>query len=63
MPESKFLLAFRGGLLKGLIKELPIKDCVEIGTLAACYAIEDIGTQSYSYTIDEFKQRFKKKLW
>ena len=51
--------AFRGGLLKGLIHSLPIETSVQLASLAGCYAVEHEGTQSYSYSIDEYQQRFK----
>lgn len=50
--------AFRGGLLKGMLYELPMEFCVQLGSLAGCYAVEEIGTQTYFYTIAEFEQRF-----
>ncbi|NUM34112.1 MAG: carbohydrate kinase family protein [Candidatus Brocadiae bacterium] len=51
--------AFRGGLLKGLVHNLPIEDCLEMASLAGCYAVEYEGTQSYHYTIEEFQKRFQ----
>ena len=51
--------AFRGGLLKGLINYLPIEESVFLASLAGCYAVEAVGTQSYHYTISDFKQRFQ----
>ncbi len=50
--------AFRGGLLKGLLYQMPIECCVQLGSIAGCYAVEEVGTQTYSYTIEEFIRRF-----
>ncbi len=50
--------AFRGGLLKGLLYDLPLEVCVQLGSIAGCYAVEEIGTQTYQYTVEEFCKRF-----
>ncbi len=46
--------AFRGGLIKGLIDAKPIQRCVEMGTVAAHYAVQVSGTQTYTFTQAEF---------
>ena len=46
--------AFRGGLIKGLIDAKPIQRCVEMGTVAAHYAVQVAGTQTYTFTQAEF---------
>lgn len=51
--------AYRGGLLKGLMYDLPIEECVYMASLAGCYAVECEGTQSYRYTVEEFQERFR----
>jgi adenosine kinase len=50
--------AFRGGLLKGLLHDLPIEISVQLASLVGCYAVEHVGTQTYHFTPAEFKQRF-----
>jgi adenosine kinase len=50
--------AFRGGMLRGLLLDLPPAITGRIANLAAVYAVEQTGTQEHSYTIDEFVERF-----
>ena len=50
--------AFRGGMLRGLLLDLPPAVTGRIANLAAVYAVEQTGTQEHSYTIDEFVERF-----
>jgi adenosine kinase len=51
--------AFRGGLMKGLAVGAPLRVCAQIGSVAATYALEHLGGQSHSYTLDEFRQRYE----
>jgi adenosine kinase len=51
--------AFRAGLIKGLL--LPKKDishAVRMGATCAAYSVENYGTQTFSFTRDEFNKRF-----
>jgi adenosine kinase len=50
--------AYRGGLLKGLALELPLRDCARLASVAAAYALEHLGGQSHAYTWDEFRTRY-----
>ena len=50
--------AYRGGLLKGMIHNLPITTCTKLASQAASFAVECHGTQNYTYTPQEFKQRY-----
>lgn len=50
--------AFRGGLLRGLLLDLPIDVTGRIANLAAVYAVEQTGTQEHHYTRQEFVERF-----
>lgn len=50
--------AFRGGMLRGLLLDLPPEITGRIANLAAVYAVEQTGTQEHSYTLDEFVERF-----
>lgn len=51
--------AYRGGLLKGMLYQLPIEISVQLASIAGCYAVEEVGTQTYSYSIAAFQQRFR----
>ena len=50
--------AFRSGLIKGLLLDLDLEIVGRLAGLAAAYAVENIGTQEHSYTIEEFVDRF-----
>jgi adenosine kinase len=50
--------AFRGGLLRGLLLDLPTEVTGRIANLAAVYAVEQTGTQEHHYTPDQFVERF-----
>jgi adenosine kinase len=52
--------AFRGGFLAGYSHGFDWKLCGEIGSLAAVYCLEQRGTQSHSYTREEFVSRFRR---
>jgi adenosine kinase len=54
--------AFRGGLLRGLLLDLPPEVTGRIANLAAVYAVEQTGTQEHTYTLDEFTQRFDRSF-
>ena len=50
--------AFRGGLMKGMAVGKSLKECAQLGTVAATYALEHLGGQSHAYTIKEFSDRY-----
>jgi adenosine kinase len=50
--------AYRAGLIKGLLLDLPLEVCGRMGALAATYAIEHYGTQEHRYDADGFVARF-----
>jgi len=50
--------AFRGGLMKGMAVGKSLKECAQLGTVAATYALEHLGGQSHAYTINEFTDRY-----
>lgn len=50
--------AFRGGLMKGMACGKSLKECTQLGTVAATYALEHLGGQSHAYTIEEFSDRY-----
>ena len=51
--------AFRGGLIKGMIHDLPWEVTGRIASLSAVYAIEQTGTQQHRYTWAEFVERYR----
>jgi adenosine kinase len=51
--------AYRGGLMKGIVLDLPYETCAKLGSVAAAYALEHLGGLSHSYTWDEFKRRYQ----
>jgi adenosine kinase len=51
--------AYRGGLMKGMALRLPYEVCARMGSVAATYALEHLGGQSHSYTLDEFTRRYE----
>jgi adenosine kinase len=52
--------AYRGGLLAGLARGYDIITCAEIGSVAGTYCVEQVGGQTHTYTLPEFKARYKK---
>src|SRR5213079_407454 len=50
--------AYRGGLMKGMAAGRSFKECAQLGTVAATYALEHLGGQSHAYTIKEFSERY-----
>jgi len=51
--------AFRGGLLRGYSLGLPWEVAGRMGSLAAAYVLEQLGTQSHRYTPAEFVARYR----
>jgi adenosine kinase len=54
--------AFRGGFLRGWQLNLDLEICGQMGSLAAVYCLEKRGTQSHSYTREEFIKRFREQF-
>jgi adenosine kinase len=52
--------AFRAGFLKGYINGFDLLLCAKIGSLAATYCLEEKGTQTQCYTMNDFVTRFRK---
>jgi adenosine kinase len=50
--------AYRAGLVAGLLRGLDIATAGRVASLAATYAVEQVGTVEHSYTSDEFSQRY-----
>ena len=51
--------AYRAGLLYGLMNDMDWEITGRIASLMGAIKIESHGTQNHSFTIDEFKARFK----
>ena len=51
--------AYRAGLILGLIRGYPWEVAGRISSLAATYALECYGTQSHSFTLSEFTERYR----
>lgn len=49
--------AYRAGLLKGLAQGLDIKQCAEMGSACASFAVEAYGTQEHHFTMSAFNKR------
>lgn len=54
--------AFRGGLLYGLMKDIDWETTGRIASLLGAIKIEHHGTQNHTFTLEEFKHRFKKNF-
>lgn len=51
--------AFRGGLVKGLASGASWEEAARLGVLTASYCVEVHGTSDYSFTRDEFAERYQ----
>ena len=51
--------AYRAGLLKSLAAMLDWETCGRMGSLAACYVLEEGGTQEHRYTREDFLRRYQ----
>ncbi len=52
--------AYRAGFFTAYAKGHNLKTCGQVGSVAACYAIEHYGTQNHTFTLDEFTARYQK---
>ncbi len=51
--------AYRAGYIKGLMLNLPIPECAQLGSTVAAYAVESYGTQSHHFTPVEIQERYQ----
>lgn len=51
--------AYRAGIIKGLMHGMSWEFTGRLGSLAATYVLEELGTQNHHYTLDEFRARFR----
>jgi adenosine kinase len=54
--------AYRAGLIAGLLRGMDIEVAGRVASLAATYAIEQVGTAEHSYGRDEFSERYRKSF-
>lgn len=54
--------AYRAGFLAGLSKGLDFQVCGQMGSVTACYAVEKYGTTSHTFSLAEFKARYKENF-
>ena len=54
--------AYRAGIIKGLLHKLPIEVMGRIAALTSIYTVELYGTQTHRFTMEEFKERYKKNF-
>src|SRR5258708_16099909 len=51
--------AYRSGLVAGLLRGLDVPTAGAVASLAATYAVEQVGTIEHGYSHEEFAERFK----
>lgn len=54
--------AYRAGLLRGLDSNWPLQISALVGSLCATYVLEQVGTQSHTFTPQEFVARFRESF-
>ena len=47
-----------GRLISGLVRGKDIEQCARMGSVCASFAVECYGTQEYSFSPEEFHERF-----
>ena len=51
--------AFRGGLIKGLVRGVGMSRAVQMGTVCGYFVVQVEGTQTYRYTLDEYEAKLR----
>lgn len=51
--------AHRAGFVKGMLAGLSLKECGQLGSTVAAYAVERQGTQNHHFTLAELGQRYE----
>jgi adenosine kinase len=51
--------AYRGGVIKGILRKYPWEVAGRMASLAATYVLEQYGTQNHSYSLGEFVARYR----
>ena len=49
--------AYRGGLISGLLQGKDLTTCAKMGSAVSSFAVEALGTQLYTFSMDEFRAR------
>ena len=52
--------AHRAGFIKGIIAGLSLKQCGQLASVVAAYAVESFGTQNHQFTLAEVRERYEK---
>jgi adenosine kinase len=52
--------SYRGGLISGLVHGKDIEQSALMGSVCASFAVENYGTQEYSFTLEEFNERLNR---
>lgn len=52
--------AYRAGLLYGLARDWDLKTCMQLGATTAAYAVETVGTQAHTFTLNDVVARHKR---
>ncbi len=50
--------AHRAGFVKGILVGLSLKECGQLASTVAAYAVESYGTQNHRFTLAELKERY-----
>lgn len=50
--------AYRAGFLAGYLNGLDLKTSGQMGSVAACYGVENYGTTTHKFSLEEFKKRY-----
>jgi adenosine kinase len=50
--------AYRSGFLAGFVRNFPLEVCGKMGAVASVYTVEKYGTQTHSFTPNQFKKRY-----
>lgn len=53
---------YRAGFMAGFMRNLPLKTCAQMGSVAAAYTVEKFGTTTHSFTIPDFERRYKENF-
>lgn len=54
--------AYRAGFLAGFLNGKDLKTSGQMGSVAACYAVEKYGTISHKFNLEEFGKRYKENF-
>jgi adenosine kinase len=52
--------SYRGGLITGLVRGMDIEQSAKMGSVCASFAVECYGTQEYTFSPEEFDERFNR---